>query len=183
MNILENDLSPLLGHRGRPAALYPFLDLPEAGIQTDREGVLPGDLHSVIFLGIVRCRDLDRGLEPVVGGSEIYHRGRAETDVIDISAGVGYSFHKIFVDLRRGCPAVAADKNLVSAKEFRKEIAHLVGGVTIEVNVIDSAYVICVKCTHSRNVYLIFVAYLAKTFPFAMFINFFEIIFFLIGAT
>ena len=101
MNILGNDPPPLLGHRGRPAALYPFLDLPKTGIQTDREGVLPGDLHSVIFLRIVRCRDLDRGLEPVVGGSEIDHRGRAETYVIDISAGVGDSLYEIFMNLRR----------------------------------------------------------------------------------
>ncbi len=87
------------------------------------------------------------------------------------------------MDLRRREPTVSTNKNLVCVKEFRNKITHLIGGVTIEVNIIDSAYVIRVKCTHSVFDYLIFVAYLAKTFPFAMFCSFFEMIFFLIGAT
>ncbi len=149
MNILEDDLPSLFGDRGRPAALDPLLDLSEAGIQADRKGVLPGNLHSVILFWIVGGRNLYRGLEPIVGGSEINHRGSAEANVIDIGAGIGDSFQKIFMNLRRRETTVATHKDLVCVKEFRNKITHLIGGVTIEVNVIDSAYVIRVKCTHN----------------------------------
>ncbi len=114
MNVLRNDFSPDIGDWRRLSILYPFLNLPQARVQADRKGIFTRHLHTVIFLRIVRSRDLHGSLEAVIGGTEIYHRRGAETDVVHISASIGYSFHEIFMNLRGRKPAVAPDQDFIS---------------------------------------------------------------------
>ena len=57
--------------------------------------------------------------------------------------------------LGRGA-AVAADEDQVCIEECRKEITNLVSDVLVEIYVIDSADVVCVKCSHVEKVLSIY---------------------------
>ena len=134
--------------RGGASSFYPGLDLAEAGVEANREGVLAGDLHSVVLRRIVRCGDLHGCLVAIFGGAEVHQRSAAEADVVDIRAGIGDALDQIVVHLGRGYAAVAADQHLVRFQKFRKEIAHLVGCILVEINIVDSTNVVCMKCSH-----------------------------------
>ena len=134
--------------RGGAAFFYPGLDLAEAGVKPDGKGVLAGNLHSVVLRGIVRCGDLHGCLVAIFGGAEVHQRSAAEADVVDIRAGIGDALDQIVVHLGRGYAAVAADQHLVRFQKFRKEIAHLVGCILVEINIVDSTNVVCMKCSH-----------------------------------
>ena len=47
---------------------------------------------------------------------------------------------------------------------FRKEIAYLIGNILIEIHIVDSPDVICMKCSHIYR----FDLYLVCTEPFAI---------------
>ena len=111
------DGSALRGDRGLTAFFDPFLDLAEAGIVTDRQGVLAGDLHSVVLGRVVRGRDLHGGVEAVVRSGEIDHRSAAQADVVDICAGIRDALQEVVVDLVRRDAAVAAHEDLVRLQE------------------------------------------------------------------
>ena len=59
VNVLLEHMAAFFGYRGRPALLYPLLDLAEAAVKTYRKGVLAGNLHSVVFGRVVGSGDLD----------------------------------------------------------------------------------------------------------------------------
>ncbi len=141
-------LSPDGGGRTLAAAFDPCLNLSEASVQSYRQRVLPRHLHPVVLRRIVRRSDLHRGLESVVGRAEIDHRRGAQSDVIDIRPGIGQPLDQSVVDLLRGHPAVASDEDPVRGEQFRDEISHLVDGVPVEIDSIDTSNIICVKCSH-----------------------------------
>ena len=97
----------------------------------------------------MRSGDLDRSLEPVVRGTEVNHRSRAETDIINVCTCVSYTLQQVFVDLIGRYSAVASYQNFICLKQLGDEISYLVSCVLIEIHIVDSAYVICMKCSHN----------------------------------
>ena len=139
------------GRRALATAFHPHLYLSEACIQTHRKGVFTRDLETVVLGRIVRGCNLHRGLEAVMRGAEIDHRCRAESYVVHIRSGIGDALEQVFMYLRRRNPCVSSYKHLVCRKQLRKEITHLVGQSLVEVHIVDSSDVICVKCSHNLS--------------------------------
>ena len=142
-------LTPDSSRSALATLIDPVADLSQSCVQTHRKGILAGHLHSVVLRRIVRCRDLHRSLESVKRRSEIHHRSGAQACVIYIGTGIGDSLQKIFMNLRGRGPGIPADQHLVGRKKFRKEIAHLVGHVLVEIHIVDSSNVVSVKCSHN----------------------------------
>ena len=97
----------------------------------------------------MRCGNLHRSLEAVVGGAEIHHWGAAQAHVVHVGACIGYALEQIIMNLLRRCPAVPSYQNFLGVKQSGEKIAHLVGSLLVEIHIVDSAYVISVKCSHS----------------------------------
>ena len=135
---------------GLTATLNPLLDLAKACIVAHRKGILSRNLKTVIFCRIMRCGNLHRSLETIVRGTEVHHRSSAESDIIHISSGICESFEKVLVYLIRRDSGISADQHLVCRKKLRKEETHLVGGFLVEIHIVDSSYVVCVKCSHNN---------------------------------
>ena len=55
------------------------------------------------------------------------------------------------MDLWRRNAGVSSNEHLVGGKKFRKKVSHLVGNFLVEVHIVDSPYVICMKCSHKTN--------------------------------
>ena len=134
--------------RGGTVFVDPGLDLAETGVQTYRKGVLAGDLHAVVFAGIVAGCYLHRSLVAVVGCTEVHQRSAAEADVVHVGAGIGDALKQGVVNLLAGKAAVAAHQNLVGLKKLRQEITYLVSCGFVEIHSVDSADVVSVKCSH-----------------------------------
>ena len=91
--------SPLGGDRGRTAFVYPLPDGLESRIIAHGTGVFGGHLHAVVLRSVVRRRNLYRGLETAVSGSEINRRGGGQAEVIYVGAGIGNAFEHCIVNL------------------------------------------------------------------------------------
>ena len=136
-------------YRSRTALFDPLLNLAQARVEADGKGVLTRYFHTVVLGRVMRCGNLHRSLEAVVCRAEVHHRRAAKANVVHVGAGIGNALEQIIMNLLRRCPAVPSYQNFFGVKQSGEKITHLVGSLLVEIHIVDSAYVICVKSSHN----------------------------------
>ncbi len=121
----------------------------KAGVEANGQCILPGDLQSVVFFGVMGCGNHHGSLETVLRGKVVDHRGGGESHVIHICARVGDAACEGVEHVVGGQPHIPAYQHLVGVQQRGQEEPELVDGLQIEIFAEDSAKVVCFECAHS----------------------------------
>ncbi len=124
------------------------LDLREAGVGADRNGVLAAELEAVVAGRIVRGRETHATGRPMTLHAEVHHRCRGEPRIEDVGALIAEPAHQGLAQLGRAGTRIAPHEHRGGPQEARHGPADGVGVLRAELLANHAADVVGLENGH-----------------------------------
>ena len=129
-------------------------DLLQADVAAQRLGV-PGDqLDAVVFLRVVRRRDLRAAVQPVAAHREIHHVGRQHAVVDDVASLLARALDERLGKPRRRRAHVARHGNPPGAEVGHEAAADVVRGRFVDLGRVEAPHVIGLEDVRVHDVHV-----------------------------